>query len=91
MTAIKNPFERRVLEAERKLIEAKHCVIIFNWLIEKELTESDAFRIVNAANWERILESKEFYDSEKYEFQRLVNQMRNEITAISGQIILAAI
>lgn len=88
MTAIKNPFERRVLEAERKLIEAKHCVIIFNWLI---LTESDAFRIVNAANWERILESKEFCDSEKYEFHRLVNQMRKEITAISGQIILAAI
>jgi hypothetical protein len=88
---MKNPFQRRVLEAERKVIEAKHSVIIFDWLIEKELTESDAFRIVNAANWEKILTSNEFYDSEKYEFQRLLNEMRREITEISGQIILTAI
>lgn len=91
MTTVKNPFKRRVLEAERKVIEAKHGVIIFDWLIENELTETDAFRIVNAANWERILNSKEFYDSEKYEFQCLLNEMRREITEISGQIILTAI
>lgn len=91
MTAINNPFHSRVLEAERKVAEAKHQAFIYDWLVAHEIMDKYAFTIVNSADWDAVLECGEFYDSEKYEFQRMVNDMRKEITSISGQIILAAI
>ncbi len=79
MSTIHNPFQRRLIEAERKFLRAKHEVALFEWLVKSEVPANYAKTIVDSEGWDAVLESSEFEESEKIKFRAMVRAMQNEM------------
>jgi hypothetical protein len=82
-----NPFQRRLINTEGKFIEAKFQVELFDMLMTLGVTDKYAKTLVESSDWDAILESNEFDESEKSLFGAKTREMQRALDEVYSKSI----